>query len=385
MSAQRAVAVMACLGAIVAGALPAAADPAIGKPFRLAVHARSSARAAFREAIAMLNGLQAVTVRSAVADKNDRFVEGFFTATFGGRPVTGAIVAARGAAAGAFDTPERAAQTVPALLAQLAAGPAAPAAALHAVSFGTGTIGLPDSWNVANSYQGCVEATSSRDHGYLAFGCPQAAAVPPLLPGTDPRTVLVLRSGDPADALRRVLTSVPPAGLGVQSVRIAEVQPVAPPVAGARSAYVLFDYRASGAPFRGLALVTVAPVPGGMPLVYKSMFMLPAKTFPQLAPTLWASWQSWGVNSGVFTSRLAAAAQSMRETGDIITGAYWARQHANDQTALGFDQYIRGTATLEDVQTGLRYNGSYFDASTIVQNDPVKYRIVPIPELIPNR
>jgi hypothetical protein len=89
------------------------------------------------------------------------------------------------------------------------------------------------------------------------------------------------------------------------------------------------------------------------------------------------------VNGSVLTGRLTAAAQSMRETGEIITGAYWARQHANEQTALGFDQYIRDTAQLEDVTTGQRYNGSYLDASTIVQHNPVKYRIVPVGELQP--
>ena len=40
-----------------------------------------------------------------------------------------------------------------------------------------------------------------------------------------------------------------------------------------------------------------------------------------------------------------------------------------------------GTAQLEDVTTGQRYNGSCFDASTLVQHDPVKYRIAPIGEL----
>jgi len=33
------------------------------------------------------------------------------------------------------------------------------------------------------------------------------------------------------------------------------------------------------------------------------------------------------------------------------------------------------------VTTGQRYNGSYFDASTIVERNPVRYRIVPIGEL----
>jgi hypothetical protein len=366
-------------------ATPAAAQSAPGQTFTIAVHARGSARAAFREAFGALRGLDGVTLRSAFADKNDRFVEGFFTASFHGRPMTGALLAGTsGVAAGAFDTPQRAPRTLPALLAQLGSAPG-PAAArpLHQVSFGSGTIALPDSWNVANSYQGCVEASSAQDHGYLAFGCPQAALAPPLLPGADQRTVLVVTSGDPVRALERVLTSPPPVGLGVSAVRIAEVQPVAAPVAGGRAAYVLFDYRAGSAPFRGLALVSLTAVDSRSLMFYKSMFMLPRSTFPQLAPTLWKSWQSWGVASGVLTGRLTAAAQSMRETGDIITGAYWTRQHANAQTALGFDQYIRDTAQLEDVTTGKRYNGSYFDASTIVERNPVKYRIVPIGELTP--
>ena len=108
-------------------------------------------------------------------------------------------------------------------------------------------IALPDSWTVMNSYQGCVEAASRQDHGYLAFGCPQAAVAPPLLPGTDPRSVLIIASADPVAVLRRVLTAPSPAGLGVSGVRIAEVQPVAAPMAGGRAAYVLFDYIAGGA------------------------------------------------------------------------------------------------------------------------------------------
>jgi hypothetical protein len=372
---------------LIACVAPAGAQSAPGQTFTVSVHARGSARAAFREAFGALHGLDGVRLRSAFADKNDRFVEGFFTASFQGRPVTGALLAGTaGRAAGAFDTPDRAPRTVPAVLAQLATGsPAAPATRpLHQVSFGSGTIALPDSWSVVNSYQGCVEATSSQDHGYLAFGCPQAAFAPPLLPGTDPRSVLVIGSGDPVRVLQQMLVSPAPVGLGLSAVRVAEVQRTAPLVAGGSAAYVLFDYRASGAPFRGLALVNLTAVPGGNSLMfYKSMFMLPQSTFPQLAPTLWKSWQSWGVSSGVLTGRLTAAAQSMRETGDIITGAYWARQHANAQTALGFDQYIRDTAQLEDVTTGTRYNGSYFDASTIVERNPAKYRIVPIGELVP--
>ncbi|MFN2460629.1 MAG: hypothetical protein ABR591_08080 [Candidatus Velthaea sp.] len=235
---------------------------------------------------------------------------------------------------------------------------------------------------MTNSHQGCVEAASQEDHGYLAFGCPQAALAPPLLPGADPRSVLVITNADPVSALQRLLTASPPAGLGVSAVHILEVKPVQA-TANGRAAYVLFDYQASGAAFRGLALVDLAAVDDRTFMLYKSMFMLPQPTFAQLAPTLWKSWQSWGVNGNVLTNRLSAAAQSMRETGDIITGAYWERQHAQDRAALGFDQYIRDAAQLENTETGRRWNGSWMDASVMVKSNPARYRIVPLGELQP--
>ncbi|HWT05211.1 MAG TPA: hypothetical protein VN224_05595, partial [Xanthomonadales bacterium] len=150
-----------------------------------------------------------------------------------------------------------------------------------------------------------------------------------------------------------------------------------------KAAYVLFDYRVDGAPYRGLALVSMAPIDSLSFMVYKSMFMLPAKSFPRLAPTMWRSWQSWGVSSGVLTGRLTAAAQSMREAGDIITGAYWDRQHANSSAAAGFDQYIRDSATLEHIGSGARAEGPWADAQAIVDRDPTRWRIVPTSELIP--
>jgi len=207
--------------------------------------------------------------------------------------------------------------------------------------------------------------------------------VPPGLPGTNPRAQLVAPFSNPVQILATVMMQPSPVGLGLQAFHAREVQPVASGLPNGRAAYILFDYRANGAPYRGLALVSMAPIDSTSFLVYKSMFMLPAETFPQLAPTMWRSWQSWGVSSGVLTGRLTAAAQSMRETGDIITGAYWDRQHATSSAAYGFDQYIRDTATLEHLGSGARAEGPVLDAQAIVDRDPTKWRIVPSSELIP--
>lgn len=366
------------------GAAASAGTAAGAQSFTIPVRARGSARDAFREAFRSLHGFGDLHVRSAFGDKANRFVEGSFTATLHGTPVSGVLIAgADGHAVAIYDTPGRAGQTVPSALAHLFSGGAqggGPSRQLRRVSFGTGSIALPDSWSVMNSYQGCVEAASRQDHAYLAFGCSQAALAPPLLPGTNPRQVLVIASYDPVDALHRFLTSPPPVGAGASGMRVVEVKPVQA-TANGRAAYVLFDYDLQGSAYRGLALVNLAAVDNRTFMLYKSIFMTPAATFPELAPVLWKSWQSWGVNGDVLTNRLFAAAQSMRETGDIITGAYWSRQHANAQVSAGWQQAMLGTAQLEDVTTGQRYNGSYFDASTIVERDPVHYRIVPIGEL----
>ncbi len=352
--------------------------------FSIPVHARGSARDAFREAFRSLHGFGDLRLRSAFGDKSNRFVEGSFTATLHGTPVSGVLIAgADGHAVAVYDAQSRAAETVPPALARVfsaGASGGAPTRPLHRVSFGTGSVALPDSWSILNSYQGCVEAASQQDHGYIALGCSQAALAPPLLPGTDPRTVLVITSYDPVAALQRFVMSPPPVGAGASGMRVVEVQPVQA-TANGRAAYVLFDYTLQGAAYRGLALVNLTAVDTRTFMLYKSMFMTPAATFPELAPVLWKSWQSWGVSGDVLTNRLFAAAQSMRETGDIITGAYWSRQHMNAQVSAGWEQAMLGTAQLEDVMTGQRYNGSYFDASTMVERNPVRYRIVPIGEL----
>ncbi|MEA2785723.1 MAG: hypothetical protein QOF71_1827 [Candidatus Eremiobacteraeota bacterium] len=378
---------------VAAGAAPADAAGS-GSAFTLGVRATGSARAAFREAVGALRGgpLANLAVRSAFSDRNDRFVQGFFGATAGGAPVEGVLFAGTGGVAGVvLDTPERLPRSYASLVQRLqrmvparsAGAGSAAARPLHNVSFGSGNIGLPDGWSVINSYQGCVEAGSTVDHGYIALGCPQHATVPPGLPGTNPRAQLVAPFSSPVQILATIMMQPSPVGLGLQAFRAREVQPVASGLPNGRAAYVLFDYRANGAPYRGLALISIAPIDSMSFLVYKSMFMLPAQTFPQLAPTMWRSWQSWGVSSGVLTGRLTAAAQSMRETGDIITGAYWDRQHANSTAAAGFDQYIRDSATLEHIGSGDRAEGPWADAQAIVNRDPTRWRIVPTAELIP--
>ncbi|MBC5809940.1 MAG: hypothetical protein GIW95_03665 [Candidatus Eremiobacteraeota bacterium] len=363
-----------------------------GSTFVVPVTSSQSARTIFREAYGKIGAQLFVTgvhLTKAVADRKDRFVQGSFEATDHGTPVAGVLIAIAPNIAGiAVDRRDRIAKSLPALTRRLAqqfprqtAAARLPNVPLHTVDFGSGTIALPDGWKVLNSFQGCVEAGSERVESYLALGCPANVAVSPGLPGNDPRTHLTVPYGSPTETLTRFLKYPQPAGLGFQSVHVIETQPVSG-VAGAQSAYVLFDYRIKGVPFRGFALSSVMPIDNLQFVYYKSMFLTPGAKFSKLAPTLWRSWQSWGVSNKVLNDRLTSAAQSMREAGDILTGAYWARQQAGARSSLAFDQYIRDVETVENTTNGKRKELGYFAGDALVAHDPATYRIVPTAELI---
>ncbi|MDP9110832.1 MAG: hypothetical protein M3M96_04290 [Candidatus Eremiobacteraeota bacterium] len=374
---------------ILAGSLarPAAADDGSGQAFTLHVRPGSAA-AAFREAAGALRGdrLKNLIVRSALSDRRDRFVQAFVSAQYGGTPVVGVLFAgADGIAGGVIDTADRLPRSYPSLLQRLQRLlPAPPGAGgryapqpLHAVSFGSGTIGLPATWQVTGSYQGCVEAVSQQDHGYIGLGCPQTGVIPPGLPGADPRVLLIAPYSNPVQMLGEIGRR-----LNLESLHPVEVQQIDSGLPHGQAAYILFDYQIRGVPFRGLAMINMAPVDQMSYVVFKSMFMLPANSFARLAPTMWRSWQSWGVDRGVLTGRMVAAAQSMRETGALISGANASTQRASSSAAAGFDQYIRDAATVEHIDSGARAEGSAFSAQAIVDRDPTKFRIVPASELL---
>ena len=369
--------------------VPASAEDTAGH-FTVSVKGATTAVSTFRQAIGGLRMLSALQLRSAVEDKTGQFIEGFFTARFHDAPVAGAMIAGRnGTAIGAWDVPSRAARTVPTTISQLIRSSGSKAGAetgggllpTHTVDFGTGRLEVPESWSIANSYQGCVEIASAHDHGYEALGCASAGLVPPVLPGTDPRNVLVLPYGSVTDMFRGYLQYPRPAGLGLANVRIIESRQVAPPAGAGEAAWMLFDYDIDGTGYRGLALANVAPIDSRSYMVYKSMFMTAAANFHRLAPTLFKSWQSWGVNQNVLNQRLFDAAKSMRETGDIINSAYASREAAQGQSAHGWSEMMRSTATLERVESGERWEGDWNAADSIVRERPEEYRIVPVGEL----
>ncbi len=364
-------------------ARPAAADDS-GQAFKLDVRA-GSAVGAFREAVSALRGdrLKGLTVRSAISDRHDHFVEAFFTANFGVTPVVGLLFAGSdGFAGGIINTPGRFRQSLPSLVQRLQALlPAQSGGArgygvqpLRQVSFDGGSIALPAGWSVMGSSQGCVEAGSPQDHSYMGLGCQSPGVVPPGLPGTDPQMFLIAPYSNPPQILGAYMRNK----FGAEGFRVIEAKQIESRLPYGQAGIILFDYQIRGIPFRGLAMVNIAPSDQMSYLIFKSMFLTPADSFARLAPTLWRSWQSWGVNSGVLTGRMVDAAQSMRATGSLISSSSGSSQRGGSSDgSAGFDEYIRGTATVQNITTGERGEGSYLDARAIVDHDPTKFVILP--------
>jgi len=365
-----------------------------GHAFVVPVHAKGSARAAYREAVGDV-GFSDFKVTSALSDRSDRFVEGFFRARYRGGDVAGIMFAGTGGRVGGiFDSTAAFPHSEPALLQRLArlggggAGGSSGAQGgyaprpLHTVSFESGTVALPDGWVVTGSYKGCVEAQGPSDHGYIGLGCPQFVQTPSA--GYVPRGVLVAPYGSPVQAFIASVSAPRPVGFGFRDVTPVEVQQIQPLTPGGQAVYMLYDYTSVlGIPCRGFELVNITPPRPGSFGLYTSGFVTRKADFARLAPTLWRSWKSWTVNQSVFSERLASAAQSMREAGQILEGMASSASHASEGSNKGFDQYLRDTATVEETTTGRRYEGNYQDAAAIVHYDPTKYQILSGSQLAP--
>lgn len=330
--------------------------------------------------------------QGAFGDQQGQFSEAFFSFDSRGGPARGAVLVLAGLGtawllvddAGSFARSHSAfmRQVAGELAATQASPGASPTGAsrtlpLQRTSFGSGTIGLPQGWQVSGAYQGCVEAQSAV--GYLALGCAEFAAVPGAYP--DPR-VFHHAYAEPAVMLRGWLASAN-SHMGARDIQVLESTPSPSSVPGGRAAYVLVDFTHTSSgrplPFRGLVLLHVMPTDRQTYTLYKSMVLLHRDRFEALMPTMWESWKSWSVNPEVFRARMDAALASMRETSRIITGGHAERSRASDSTQRAFSQYIRGTATVEDVLTRERGEGDARAADRIVAADPTRYRIVPLP------
>jgi hypothetical protein len=187
-------------------------------------------------------------------------------------------------------------------------------------------------------------------------------------------------SSDPAQALVMMSQQMGRAQGKRIDVQIIDQRPMQWQQGGRAS---LIRYRAitNGDTMDYFGLIAITPFQDNQVFFYSSFIQAPPQSFARVLPTAMRSWSTWSIYPSVLAQRMQQTAQTMRETGELLTGG-GSSQRAFDGVNAGWGQYIRGVATLEDPERSRSEVDQSF-ADNVVRSDPQHFRIVPTSELVP--
>ncbi|MDZ7632170.1 MAG: hypothetical protein U5K74_12710 [Gemmatimonadaceae bacterium] len=313
-------------------------------------------------------------VLNAIGDRNDTQVQASFRATQGGTPVLGLLaITTEGGSPRAvvmFD----AARALPSSIDRLVrvatspSGGSGPAATVPLtrtpVPDGSGAIDLGPGWVIRYASKGAMDIQGPLPGSGMSLG--SVLTVPATSP--DPAQALVIGA--------RQLGRMQGKSIEVQIIdsRPMEWQQ------GGRAALIRYRAITNGQTMEYFGLIAVTPFDGQQVFFYSSVIQAPPESFARILPTAMRSWASWSIYPSVLEQRMQQTAQTMRETGALLTGGSSSR--AIDGVNAGWGQYIRGVATLEDSdRTRSEVDQSF--AENVVRADPNRFRIVPTSELVP--
>lgn len=384
------------LGLVQAQALPAKAPPQgmrsayTGGQGRVLYTTLSGSHSATKLAQAVRIGIQGYfdappVFQAGVRNPGDTQFQAAFSARLGGVPVVGLLVVTitgqnGGGAALLFDSRSRARQSFPAMQKALvgSGGQGRPTSAPLSrtpLPDGSGYVGLAPGWRVVNSYKGTADIAGPGGT-VMGLGGYQLAVPAQLAQYPGYQGGVPISTTDPVGAMVEAAAH--------QGIRIQVLDRRPTPWQNGQAAFVRYWANVGGTRMDGFGLFALMQYDTNSYIFYQSYVYAPSQVFSQILPTALQTWASWSINPAVYTERLMAAAQSMRETGDIITSAYNDRQRTYDSINKGWDQYIRDTATLEYIDGRRTEDVSANFANWLVKEDPVNWRIVPASELIPH-
>lgn len=342
-----------------------------GRVLTTTLSGSASATKLFRALLVGVQGYFDATPRilNALRDPRDTSIQASFRATMNGSSVTGLIaLAVQGTKARAvllFDATPAFAGSVTRLIAVASGGAPSSAAQvkLTRVNFpdGSGSIGLAQGWTLKYAAQGAADIAGPVPGSGMSIG---ANLIVPFT-SSDPAQALVLMAKRQNALLRLTIIDAKPT-----------------PWQTGKAAFVRYRTVLNGSIMEYFGLFAVAPYDGNQVFFYTSYLQAPSASFKALLPVGLQIWGSWSVNPAVFTQRLNAAAQSMRETGEILASVNANRTRAFEGTSAGWSEYIRDVATLEDNDRNRTQTDASF-AARVVQDNPNGFRIVPPSELVP--
>jgi hypothetical protein len=310
---------------------------------------------------------------NAFRDPRDSQVQASFTASINRVPVTGLMgVATQGNQARAvilFDSSRDFANSVNRLVTVATGGGGVPAAnvQLTRVSFpdGSGSIGLAPGWELMYANQGAADIKGPFPYSGMSVGT---------------NLTVPYTSGDPAQAIQMMAQQS--AQQQGKTIRLTMIDSKPTPWQNGNASFLRYRTVMDGQSIDYFGLFAITPFDGSQVFFYSSYIQGSTASFAQVLPVGLKIWGSWSVNPAVFAERLRKAAESMRETSDLLSSANANRQRAYDGINAGWSEYFRDVATLE-TNGGDRSQVNASFASNVVQNDPNNFRIVPPSELLP--
>lgn len=311
-------------------------------------------------------------VDQAFRETNDRQAQAAFLGHFEGQPIAGVAMASvyeNGAVVGlVFDHRGTLPASVNELLATLEkhgvvqqeTRPARPINWYRApFPDGSGSILLPQGWKVTSSYQGAVDIAGPGGEAMaLGYGYPVVIPQAAQNPATGaPMEALIASPGDPVNALQTLLPQIGAyltrrnqQPLRFEAIRVIESAPV-PSAVNGRAAYLLWDVRVNGQPYRLFSYVDCSPAPTGWWTFYLSSAAAPPNRFNDQLPVMLEAWQKgWNINPEVFRQRLDNAFRTMKETHRIMNRTIRNQQQTFDNARADWTEVFRGTRTVRDTR-----------------------------------
>jgi hypothetical protein len=310
-------------------------------------------------------------ILNAFRNARDTQIQASFRASVAGVPVLGLIgVATQGSKAKAvvlFDSTRVFGNSLGRLLTVASGGGATNTnIALTRVTFpdNSGSIGLAPGWELKYASQGAADIAGPIAGSGMSIGA---------------NLTVPYTSSDPAQALAIAAKQMAQQqGVKLQ-FKLIDAKPTQ--WQNGNASFVRYRTIMNGQSMDYFGLFVISPFDGNNVFFYSSYIQAPTKVFAKILPVALKIWGSWSVNPAVFAKRLLQAAQSMRETGELLTSINTNRQQAFEGINAGWSEYIRDVATLEDnAQNRAQLDASF--AARVVQDNPNDYRIVPPSELL---
>ena len=336
-------------------------------------------------------------INSAVRDPSDQNVLAAFDARIAGAPVCGmtiiGLVGGGGAVAVLFDHAGSVERTLPNLLQQLRAlqvrgsggGPAGGTANVPLQQTpcpdGKCSVGLPQGWRISGWGNAAVDVMGPNGEAldlgiYMPVFTPNAMVQSSMVP-VSPYVADAVRAAvflTEASSRISMAQGQPP----IQNIQVLEAMPSPPPLGTGQAAWILSRFEQGGRRYLSFGIANSAPIDYTSWAVYSSSVRAPEEIFRQELPLLLRVWGSWQISGKVIQERMQAAAESMRQTQEILRSTIQNQSNAFERANKGWDYYIRGVEIVRYEPTGEHSKPLDRDwADWLHKQDPLKFTVLP--------